>query len=211
MLRRLRGTLNIMPSTSEIRQRLRKNRNRIDPTTRQKFDFVINSRLIQSGLLLRSPRIACYLSNDGEPDLTLFLHTLYKHRISHYLPIVTTKKSLRFARYNWGNDLSYNHYGIAEPADTQLFLPRFLSIVLTPLVGFDLNGNRLGMGGGYYDRTFGFIARSNSPVRSLIVGIAYESQAVAKLPSQSWDVPLDAVVTEKTLHLFSARAKHTLT
>ena len=75
-----------------------------------------------------------------------------------------------------------------------LLSPRlWIGVVLTPLVAFDAEGSRLGMGAGYYDRCLATVA---PPHRPQVVGIAYELQRADHLPSESWDIPLDAVVTE---------------
>jgi 5-formyltetrahydrofolate cyclo-ligase len=92
-----------------------------------------------------------------------------------------------------------NRYGIDEPAYAPATVMRaaMLDIVLLPLVGFDLEGNRLGMGKGYYDRTF---AASRTRWRCpKLLGIAHGLQEVAQLPRAAWDVPLDGIVTERGL------------
>ena len=64
-----------------------------------------------------------------------------------------------------------------------------MKLVFMPLVGFDILGGRLGMGGGYYDKTF-------ATRESLLVGLAHDCQKVDSLPIESWDVPLDAIATD---------------
>lgn len=101
-----------------------------------------------------------------------------------------------------------NRFGIPEPDRNAKRLPsRLLSVVLLPLVGFDSDGNRLGMGGGFYDRTFGYAIHSSAR-RPRLIGVAYECQRSADgLPRRPWDVPLDGVVTEAGLRLITRAGK----
>ena len=71
-----------------------------------------------------------------------------------------------------------------------------LDLVLVPLVGFDPQGNRLGMGGGFYDRTFAYRGRRKHTSRPCLIGLAHECQRVEHLPCAGWDIPLDGVITD---------------
>jgi len=108
---------------------------------------------------------------------------------------------MHFAKYSNGQTLSKNRFGIPEPSrKVSGALPTFLlSTVLVPLVAFDLEGNRLGMGGGFYDRLFD---RKRVKRKPRLIGIAYEFQRVSHLPTESWDIPLDGVITEKSFYRF---------
>ncbi len=75
-----------------------------------------------------------------------------------------------------------------------------LDLVFLPLVAFDRVGHRVGMGGGYYDRTFAFVQQMHH--KPILIGLAYEMQQVDGLPFCTWDIPLDGVLTEKQLRLF---------
>lgn len=76
-----------------------------------------------------------------------------------------------------------------------------LDIVITPLAAFDLQGHRLGTGGGYYDRTFAFLQK-NTVKKPKIIGLAYAEQQAELLPHDQWDIDLDGVVTEKGIVWF---------
>ncbi len=93
-----------------------------------------------------------------------------------------------------------NNFGIAEPGDRGRILTAELDVVLVPLVGFDDAGNRLGMGGGFYDRHFSFLRSRTHFRRPRLIGVAYEMQRLPKLPTDPWDVPLWAVVTDRGIH-----------
>jgi 5-formyltetrahydrofolate cyclo-ligase len=112
------------------------------------------------------------------------------------LPVVQGDGRLRFAPWRAGDPTVANRFGIPEPdvAPSSTLAPEDLAVVLLPLVGFDATGHRLGMGGGYYDRTFAF--RHAGPPPPWLVGVGYALQEVADVGAEAWDVRLDAVVTE---------------
>jgi 5-formyltetrahydrofolate cyclo-ligase len=96
--------------------------------------------------------------------------------------------------------LQENRFGIPEPCVPARALVRaqLLDLILVPLVAFDASGNRLGMGGGYYDRSLAFVAQRQHWRKPHVVGLAYEFQRVARMPANAWDVPLAAVVTNRS-------------
>jgi 5-formyltetrahydrofolate cyclo-ligase len=100
-----------------------------------------------------------------------------------------------------------NRFGIPEPTSKGRHIrpARHLDVLLVPLVGFDSTGNRIGMGGGYYDRTLAFLNRRRQWRRPRLIGIAHECQRVAAIEPRAWDVPLQAVATERRLYARSRR------
>ncbi|BFT29500.1 5-formyltetrahydrofolate cyclo-ligase [Alteromonas sp. D210916BOD_24] len=143
--------------------------------------------------------IATYLANDGEVDLSHYIANSWQKGLplSFALPVLhpVCKGHLLFLRYQSDTDMVINKYGIKEPALSCLnVIPTpALDVILMPLVGFDQHGNRLGMGGGYYDRTLAFTHSATHKPK--LIGIAHDLQEVASLPVASWDVPLDAIIT----------------
>ncbi len=148
-------------------------------------------------------KIAVYFSNDGELDLTPLINKLRQEGHTLYLPILHpfSGTSLLFQRYEENSPMTPNRYGILEPElnCSHLCPVEQLDIVLTPLVAFDHTGNRLGMGGGFYDRTFARYYREGWETPRLI-GIAHECQHVAQLPTEAWDVPLKWIVTPENIY-----------
>ncbi len=109
------------------------------------------------------------------------------------LPRVGAAGQMEFHRFNDGDEVQNNRFGIAEPhARAPLIEAPALDVVLVPLVAFDPLGHRLGMGGGFYDR---YLPRLTPDTP--LIGVAFACQQHHEaLPSQAWDVPLHAVVTE---------------
>jgi 5-formyltetrahydrofolate cyclo-ligase len=104
---------------------------------------------------------------------------------------------LRFSPWRPGDALVTNRYGIPEPdvAASPALDAQAMSLVVLPLVGFDANGQRLGMGGGWYDRSFAF--RNEHPAPPWLVGAAFATQQVDAIAAEAWDVALDAICTER--------------
>lgn len=143
--------------------------------------------------------VAVYLANDGEIDLSIFVKDLWQQGKSTYLPVLDHNNlgKLLFAPYSNKTLMIQNKYGISEPDVTaaQMCPIERLDIVFTPLVAFDWQGNRLGMGGGYYDRT---LASLDSKQRSVqLIGVAHSCQQTESLDQQSWDIPMDKIVTDQ--------------
>lgn len=154
--------------------------------------------LSQARVIKRAQSIAIYLADFGEVDCSSFIERMLVRRKSVYAPILR-KNRLVFAPLHPDTPLRYNRYGIAEPdyTSSKLRTASQLDVVITPLVAFDARLNRLGMGGGYYDRSLAFKKRRLSWRRPLMIGVAYSFQRVDALPVQTWDIPLDVVITEK--------------
>lgn len=119
------------------------------------------------------------------------------------MPVLDLKTSgkMNFVIYQPERKLHLNKYRILEPEYTDIFPVAQLDLVILPLVGFDMRGNRLGVGGGYYDRSFAFKLQNmeNPP---LLYGLAYDFQRQQTIPKDEWDVPLNGVITEKNIYTF---------
>ena len=138
-------------------------------------------------------KVAVYLAADGEVDPTIVASSLRANDKTPYLPVIQDDQSLRFAAWDAGSRLSDNRYGIPEP-DGENLPAETMDIILLPLVAWDTAGNRLGMGGGFYDRTLA------ADEKVLTVGLGFELQKVGRLPAEPWDVRLDFIATECALH-----------
>jgi 5-formyltetrahydrofolate cyclo-ligase len=155
----------------------------------------------------RSRRIAFYIAVRGEMDPAPLLELALNSGKSVYLPILRKRPShgLWFAPYTTQSGCSNNRFGIPEPdvSHRKLVMPWALDLVFVPLIAFDGKGNRMGMGGGYYDRTFAFRRKRRHLKGPTLVGLAHEFQMHPQLPTMPWDIPLDAVITESTIYNFT--------
>lgn len=153
----------------------------------------------------RAKRISLYLPVNGEIDPTLLLPWLRQRNVDVYLPVLRplSDNSLWFVNYHATTPMVKNRFGILEPdtrfgAHRRNRLPAWaLDALIVPLVGFDDEANRMGMGGGFYDRSLAFMRRQG-PAPALI-GVAHACQRVESLPVEPWDVPLTAVVSDESI------------
>lgn len=154
-----------------------------------------------------SKRIALYFSSDGEISTDELMARIWQSGRRCYLPILSYMMGERlwFAPVDQYSKFLVNRFGIPEPvvASHKLVDARQLDLILMPLVGFDLQGNRLGMGGGFYDRTLAFQHHRQKWIRPRLIGLAHECQRVDKLEANPWDVPMHAVATNRQLYKFS--------
>ena len=194
-----------IPNKSSLRRQLKANRAALKPDARRVASQRALRLALRHGLLLRARRIGFYLPHGAEFDVRPLLnHALWMRRVC-CLPVVPARgRSLRFAKLNGHNKMMPNRYGIPEPSDARPLRARQLDVLFVPLVGFDDQGYRLGMGGGYYDATLAYRRRGRAGKKPLLIGVGYECQRVASLPHDPWDTPLDAVLTERQLIFFKS-------
>lgn len=187
-----------------MRREMRDKRRLLDAHSQNSHARSMTKNLGCSALFQRSKHIAFYLPNDGEIDPTPLLAKARAMGKKCYLPVLspTWHNRLWFAPYDENTRLTLNSFHIYEPAChwRQMRQPWALDLILTPLVAFDTQGNRLGMGGGFYDRTLAYLQRRQHWRKPRLIGIAHDLQKVAQLDQQHWDVPLHGVVTEKSFY-----------
>lgn len=159
------------------------------------------NRLVNTELFKHSQHIACYFAEKSEFDCAPMISAIWETKKNCYLPILSETNTLEFAIYDSHTTLNLNRYRILEP-DTSSFFPLDqLDLVLMPLVGFDLQGHRVGMGGGFYDKTFQFLLNKTIH-KPFLLGLAYEAQKIECIPSDPWDISMNGVLTEDELYLF---------
>lgn len=163
--------------------------------------------LSTSSLFRRSRYVAAYISHNNEFPTGQLLDLIQRHDKPLFLPVLEddVEPRLRFMQYKQNSRLKKNRFGIPEPQHGTVLPAQRLDLVITPLLGFDAQGNRLGMGGGYYDRTFKFLNATHSLKRPFLLGLAFETQQVDALDAQPWDIPLNGILTESGLRYFSRR------
>lgn len=187
-----------------LRREMRDRRGALPPAAaRAAADRAVH-RLWSLPCLARARSLALYLPANGELDCTPLAVQAWRRGRQVFLPVITGG-TLRFALFHSRSELRANRFGIPEPVTPRhnWRTARQLDVIVAPLLAFDVDGRRLGMGGGFYDRTLAFLARHSRGRRPHFIGLAFEMQKVAKLSSDTWDVPLDAVVTESATYRFA--------
>lgn len=184
-----------------LRDSLRQSRLALTPKSRMAAHQSLCDLLQQQDFYRNAEHIAFYQAFDGEIDPKLLLDLALEQGKHCYLPIVAAENPdmLSFAPFDKNTVLVKNNWGIPEPPQPSEFIPpTHFDVVLVPLLGFDKHCFRLGMGKGFYDRTFSFkiFNRSSSP---LLIGLAHSLQLVDSFPTKSWDVRLDAVITAEKI------------
>ncbi|MGB1271521.1 MAG: 5-formyltetrahydrofolate cyclo-ligase, partial [Endozoicomonas sp.] len=157
----------MMTSRSDLRKTLRERRRALSASQHLSASQGLAAVLQQRDEVISSQRIALYLANDGEIDPAVIQQVFWEQGKDCYLPVLDSQNTghLKFAHYLPDSPLVNNCYGIPEPkmACARMIEPQQLDLVLLPLTGFDDQGQRLGMGGGFYDRTFEFARVSGKP------------------------------------------------
>ncbi|AJO81319.1 5-formyltetrahydrofolate cyclo-ligase [Pseudomonas sp. MRSN 12121] len=188
-------------SRPQLRRMLRKARRALTASEQRRAADGLYRQLAQHPSFRRARHISLYLPNDGEIDPRPLLRAAQRRGKATYLPVLSAwpRTKMVFQRVRPGEKLRPNRFRIAEP---RVSLARqrkvwALDLVLLPLVGFDETGGRLGMGGGFYDRSLAYLARRKSWRKPTLLGLAHECQKVARLDQASWDVPLQGTVTDR--------------
>ena len=192
----------------ELRSRLRKARRALSPEQQSEAARGLLENLLSLHSFRCARRVACYLPNDGEIDPGLVIDWLLLHGKTCYLPVLShiNGNSLLFAPVNYDSDMGVNRFGIPEPVVPlrDLVRPIKLDLVLLPLVAFDAAGQRIGMGGGYYDRSLQGRRNRLYWLKPRLIGIAHDLQKVDRIVANKWDVPLEGVVTDRKVYLANA-------
>ncbi|MCF6764335.1 5-formyltetrahydrofolate cyclo-ligase [Thiotrichales bacterium 19S3-7] len=187
-----------------IRKHIRQKRQQLETFER----FQLNEHLLKHALEIidkvQPKSIAIYFPNDGEADLCNLVEYASFKAINLYLPVVhpLIKRGLWFACYNQSEMLYSNRYNIYEPYFNvnAIKAPWEMDLVFMPLVAFDLNGNRIGMGAGFYDYSFQFKPMIHKPT---LIGCAYEFQQINHCPSDHWDMPVDGILTDLKVRMMN--------
>ncbi len=186
--------------TNNTLRRILKQRRRHIPTLRRTIaNARLTRKILQQPVFHHANFIAAYISCRGEADPSNVLLSALSQRKTCYLPVLHpyTPRCLLFAPWTPETQMNHNQYGILEPVYTidKCIKPAFLDLVLVPLLGFDGQAHRLGMGGGYYDYTFAFRSYYQHRRKPFLLGMAFNEQYCKSFHVQPWDVTLDAVIT----------------
>ncbi|MCP4985678.1 MAG: 5-formyltetrahydrofolate cyclo-ligase [Colwellia sp.] len=191
-----------MELRSQLRKMIRKRRNALSATAQEQAGIALKENLSRHQKIQQASRIAIYLNNDGELSTVQFIEWCWQQKKEVYLPVVHpfNTGNLLFLRYQKNTELINNIYGILEPKldVTQVCPLAELDVICTPLVAFDNTGSRLGMGGGFYDRSLANWQKT----KIFPLGLAHDCQLVESVPVESWDIPLPEIITPNKSYSF---------
>lgn len=187
----------------EFRTSLKEKRSSLSKQLQAEKSQHITKTVKGSEAYRHAKNIGTYHSVKGEADPADLITENQRENTNKifYLPVLSSDKQqgLLFGQLTTATKFKNNRFSIPEPIfeESGLVSGEHLDLVLVPLLGFDKNGNRLGMGGGFYDRCFAF--KKNKPNKTLLMGFAYDFQELDKLKPENWDVRLDLIATETQL------------
>lgn len=192
-----------MFSRKQIRKKILLKREQLDPVFCKNASVKICDKISRLEIFQKSNTIAFYLSIKNEVDPTPLLQNALQQSKKCYLPIIDQKENhLIFVKYNNGDELITNKFGILEPVFSNdniqnIVLANELDLVIAPLVAFDNSNNRLGMGCGFYDRTFAFKQNAPKNTKPFLLGIGYEIQRIENIKPNKFDIKMDLIITEE--------------
>lgn len=194
----------------KLRRRLREQRRALSSRQQQQAASALLQHIARQPWFRNSRRLAFFMASDGEIDPSPLMTLAAAAGKACYLPVLHPLKfnRLYFVRHQPGERLPSNRFGIPEPPlHHHRTVPAWsLDVIFMPLVGFDRTGNRIGMGGGFYDRTLAFV-RQRHRATPRLVGLAHAFQQVETLAPQPWDIPLHYVATDE--EVLSCAPRHT--
>jgi len=180
-----------MNNKSSIRIKLNQKRDTLTTDQVKQKSQQICANVLASDIFNNSDCIAVYSALNNEVDLSCLLQS----NKSFCLPVVQADNAMAFHHCDKNTVMSKNKYGILEPQNDLIVATKEIDLCLVPLVGFNRQGHRLGMGGGYYDRYFAQNKTKKSP--TILAGMAYDFQEDDTIQAESWDVGLDIIFTNK--------------
>lgn len=183
-----------------LRKKLRTQRESLTLSEQTIASKKITALVTQSPLFFQSQHIAAYIAINYEINLEIIIKKIWKLDKCCYLPTLQDKQ-LKFSLYKNDTPLKNNQFNIPEPLASHSYTikPQHLDLVLVPLLGYTLKCERLGMGGGFYDRSFAFLLKNPRPKKPFLLGLAYEWQKLETLETKPWDVPLNAIASENKI------------
>ena len=193
-----------MNSNNELRQNLKSKRSALSEEQQIKASTAACERFLSFIDIKTIKHFAAYFPCKGEISPLPLLELSNQNNNFCYLPTLSTQDEnhLYFNRWLPSIEMQKNIFGIPEPLFDKATscMPNQLDVVIVPLLGFDKNCNRLGMGGGYYDRSFAFKKNNPTKQQTLLIGFAHDIQLCGSINVEAWDVQLDAIVTPSKIY-----------
>jgi len=188
----------ILQQQKSLRDHGLQSRNQLNVAERDRASETIADSVVKSAWFQRNKFIACYLGTAHEVDTWSIIARAWRMKKRAFVPVVEKNLAMRFRELTAESSLEKHHNGILQPVGGEFITPRKLDIVLTPLVAFDAQKNRIGMGGGYFDRTFSFLKDREHHFHPKLIGLAFACQEVEKITPNPWDIRLFSIINESS-------------
>jgi 5-formyltetrahydrofolate cyclo-ligase len=185
---------------SGLRKHLRAQRRSMSSAEYARRSRLAVKALARMPMFSAGKRIALYLSFDRETDTTALIAAARRRGVRVFVPVVVDRRHGRIRFFPLDVETRAGEFGIAIPKRVaHPTAPRWLNLIVIPLVGVDSSGRRLGMGGGYYDRALEFRRRRRHWPGPRLVGLAFDCQRTESTFAEPWDIGLDSLATESGL------------
>jgi len=156
----------------------------------------ISEKVIHSHEFFAANSVACYLPMKDEVDSAMVIERAWRANKRVFCPVIGNHGDMIFRRLTRETILQRSNFGLWEPTNSDSISPQQLDLVITPLVAFDDENNRIGMGGGYFDRCFAFLKKNKQWKRPKLMGVAFACQKVEEIHANPWDIPLYSVMSD---------------
>lgn len=185
--------MSVLQSRQQLRKLLRQQRKSLSTYQQKQASQQLVNQFRQLTAFRQSKKIGFYQATDGEINPNLLMQLTWHYHKQCYLPVLRRfpNQELGFIKVSRHSRLHRHRFGFKEPKTGQRLFVHQLDMVCLPLVGFDKKGQRLGMGGGFYDRSLARLPKN----KVYKLGLAHDCQQVEQLISEPWDIALDAIVT----------------
>ncbi len=171
-------------------------RKRLSVSDRAEFSKSITGKIVESDWFRNTRFIACYISTPTEVDTKMLIKCALEEKKRIFAPVIGKNFTMQFREVTRSSTLKTNKWGLQEPVDGEVICSKRLELVITPVVAFDAKRNRIGMGGGYYDREFAYLTSTDRTANPKLIGIAFGCQYVEKIAPNPWDIRLFRILTE---------------
>ena len=185
-------------SKSRLRKSAISARRALTDEQRENASAIICDSIIHSHEFMSCNTLACYLPAYGEVDATSIISRAWRAKKRVFAPVTDSRGAMIFRQITPDTELTLSQFGLWEPESGSHITAKALDVVITPVVAFDDQCNRIGMGGGYFDRCFHFLKRRRTWLRPKLIGVAFDCQKVEKMAPNPWDIPLYRIVTESS-------------
>jgi len=165
---------------------------------RSEASSIITERIIRSHEFHACKTIAIYLPTNDEVDPGAIISRAWRAKKRVFAPVISNRGDMQFQQLTTDTRLERNAFDIWEPVYGPFVAAKSIDLVITPVVAFDRNKHRIGMGGAYYDRCFAFLKNKRSWRRPKLLGIAFDCQKVEEIAPNPWDIRLYCVITESS-------------